>query len=195
MQDVGLCHRNLTLDNLELSGDHLSICRLAWSLRFNKGAPVDEDKPVPAPGGDNPQYIAPEYFGGPKGFWDGFAADLWACGLMLYSMVVSSKALFVAPIPDDRIFVELCKKGNFGSWAAKYGKKNGIELTLSEDLIDLLKGMLKADPKERLTLAEIMEHPWVKNEELMSPTEWLKKKEPSKTDDSAAKPTDTAESS
>jgi serine/threonine protein kinase len=136
---------------------------------------VDLDKPLPAPGGNNPQYIAPEYFGSSTGVWDGFAADLWACGLMLYSMVVSSEALFVAPIPEDRTFVELCVKGNIGPRAAKFGKSIGETITLSEDLGDLLKHMLKANPKERLSLDEVMEHAWVKNGKVIAPSELAKK--------------------
>ena len=62
----------MSLDAIELKQDHIDISRLGWSLRFNKSAPSDEDKPLPAPGGNNPQYIAPEYFGNATGAWDGF---------------------------------------------------------------------------------------------------------------------------
>jgi serine/threonine protein kinase len=172
-----LCHRNLSLDAIELNGDHIDISLLDWCIRFNKNAPVDEDKPLPAPGGNNPQYIAPEYFGSSKGVWDGFDADLWTCGLMLYSMVVSSEALFVAPIPEDRIFVELCVKGNIGAQTAKFvSKTKGKEIILSDDLVDLLKHMLKADRKDRLSLDEVLEHPWVTNADAMAPSVWAKNK-------------------
>jgi serine/threonine protein kinase len=162
------------LDAIEVNGDHVDISRLGWSRRFNKNAPVDEDKPLPVPGGNTPQYLAPEYFVGSTGVWDGFAADLWASGVMLYSMVVSSEALFVAPIPEDRIFVELCVKGNIGAAATKYSKKAGNEVHLSDELVDLLQRMLKVNPKERLSLDEVMEHPWVKDGEATAPSEPVK---------------------
>jgi serine/threonine protein kinase len=96
---------------------------------------------------------------------------------MLYSMVVSSEALFVAPIPEDRIFVELCVKGNIGAQTAKFvSKTKGKEIILSDDLVDLLKHMLKADPKDRLSLDEVMESPWVTNADTMAPSVWAKNK-------------------
>ena len=153
-----------------MDGDRIYISRLGWSLRVGKPSKgTEESKPVPPPGGSSPQYIAPEVFQNTSIDWDGFAADLWACGLMLYSMVVSSQALFVAPIPEDRNFVELCVKGNIRKQAETFGKMTRQDLELSDDLVDLLQKMLKVNPKERLSLAEIMEHPWVKNGEEEKP--------------------------
>jgi serine/threonine protein kinase len=172
LQESGLCHRNLSLDALTLKGDHAIIDRLDWCMRFNKNAPVDEDKALPMPGGNNPQYVAPEYFGCLTGGWDGFAADLWASGLMLYSMVVSSEALFVAPLQEDKTFAELCVKGKIGDCVEKFAKSIGREIVLSDELVNLLQNMLRADPKQRYTLDEVMDHPWVKSEEIMAPSAW-----------------------
>jgi serine/threonine protein kinase len=173
LQAAGLCHRNLSLDSIQLNGDHADIARLEWCLRYNKNAPKNEDSPLPVPGGANPQYVAPEYFGFTNGVWDGFAADLWAVGLMLYSMVVSSEALFTAPIPEDRVFFDVCTRGRVGELAAKYGKRVGKSICLSDDLVDLLQKMLKSDPKERISLDEILEHPWVTNVEVSLPSKWM----------------------
>lgn len=172
-----MCHRNLSLDSITMDGGHLQIARLGWSLRVGKGGNgkdntnSDETKPVPPPGGSSPQYIAPEVFQNNALVWDGFAADLWACGLMLYSMVVSSQALFVAPIPEDRLFIELCVKGNIGAQAEKFGKMTNQEnLKLSDNLIDLLQNLLQVDPKKRMTLDKILEHPWVKDGNVEEPS-------------------------
>ena len=173
LQGAGLCHRNLSLDSIQLNGDHADITRLEWCLRYNKNAPRNEDSPLPVPGGATPQYVAPEYFGFTNGVWDGYAADLWSVGLILYSMVVGSEALFTAPITEDRVFLDLCVRGRIGQLAEKYGKRVGKDIVLSEDLIDLLQKMLKADPKERLSLDEILEHLWVANEEITLPSKWF----------------------
>eukprot|EP00934_Nitzschia_sp_Nitz4_P006134 Nitzschia sp. Nitz4//scaffold207_size38617//31156//32532//NITZ4_007681-RA/size38617-snap-gene-0.3-mRNA-1//1//CDS//3329541623//6124//frame0 len=163
LQTVGLCHRNICMDSVELERDRADITNLAWAIRFNGNAPKDEDAPIPAPGGTLPQFIAPEYFGVVSGAWDGFAADLWAAGLMLYSMVVGCNALFVAPIPEDKLFDQICVKGKIGEEAKRYGKASqDKEILLSDDLVNLLQGMLKVNPKDRLTLSDVMEHPWVK---------------------------------
>jgi serine/threonine protein kinase len=161
-----------------MSGNHLDIAQLDTALRVSHNNSSskednDNDKPVhvqlqvPAVGGSNPQYIAPEVFSNSNnnGFprHDPLAFDLWAAGIMLYSMVVSSSALFVAPIPEDPLFVELCINGNITKQAAKYATNTKQEINLSDDLIDLLQKMMKVDPMERLSLAEVVEHPWVKD--------------------------------
>ena len=160
---MGLCHRNLSLENVVLDEGTVKIARLGWALRIDKKKTNGDWQPPP-PGNTNPQFIPPEFFKG-KVSWDGFAYDLWAAGLMLYSMVVSSQALFAAPIPEDRLFTEICTKGNVGIQAEKFGKAIGREIKLSDSLIDLLQKMLKVDPRERLQLQDVMGHNWVKDGE------------------------------
>ncbi|KAL3894499.1 MAG: hypothetical protein SGARI_007726, partial [Bacillariaceae sp.] len=172
LQDTGLCHRNLSLDAIAVDGDHVDICQLGWALRFDKNAPADEERPLPPPGGLDPHCIAPEYFGSVRGVWNGFSADLWASGLMLFSMVVGTGALFTAPIAEDKSFHRMCVKGDIRGQANKYGKLVGKDFSgLSEDLVDLLRNMLRADPKQRLSLDQVMEHPWVTKEEIVTLTE------------------------
>jgi serine/threonine protein kinase len=176
LQDVGLCHRNLSLDAISIDRDYIDICELGWALRFNKNAPADEDRPLPPPGGSDPKYVAPEYFGSLKGSWNGFGADLWAAGLMLYTMIFGTDSLFAAPIAEDRIFARLCIKGDVRGLAKRYGKLVGKDFSsLSDDLIDLLTNMLAADPKQRLSLEHAMEHPWLTSTDVVSPTEWISK--------------------
>jgi len=172
LQDTGLCHRNLSLEAVKVSGDKVTIDRLDWCIRFNKNSTPDEDIQIPIPGGMNPQFVAPEYFGALTGAWDGFAADLWDCGLLLYSMVVGTEALFVAPILEDKTFLELCVKGNVGGCVEKFAKRTGREITLSDELLNLLENMLKSDPKQRYSLEQVMDHPWVKSGNVVPPSAW-----------------------
>jgi serine/threonine protein kinase len=160
-----------------LDGDHVSITASRCPLRCKHVANADDHQPPPTPGGTHVQYIAPEYFGGTVGPWDGFAADLWACGLMLYSMVVGCDALFLAPVEDDRTFVKLCLKGQVKSLASKHGKLIGKAIDPSDELVDLLQKMLKVDPRERFSLQQILEHSWITNDDLMTPQEWEKQKQ------------------
>lgn len=164
-----MCHRDLSLATVELDREHLDISALGGSLRYSQKA-KDTDK-APPPGNSDPQYIPPEFFHSSDGPWDGFAGDLWACGLMLYSMVVSTEALFAAPVSEDRLFGELCVKGNIGEQAEKHGKVTGKDIKLSDDLIDLLRKMMKAEPSDRLTLKMVTEHKWVKDGDETVPPE------------------------
>jgi serine/threonine protein kinase len=173
LQDTGLCHRNLSLDAVEMDGDHLDICQLGWVLRFDRNTSVDEDRPLPPPGGLDPNFIAPEYFGTIRGEWNGFSADLWSSGLMLFSMVVGSGALFTAPIMEDKSFHRMCIRSDIQGQVTKYGKLVGKDFSgLSQEVLDLLGNMLKADPKQRLSLEQVIEHPWLTKDELTTPTQW-----------------------
>jgi serine/threonine protein kinase len=180
LQETELCHRNLTLDVIARDGDHVDICQLGWALRYSKKDTVlHKDRPLPLPSGLNPQYIAPEYFSSTRGGWNGFSADLWATGLLLYSMVVGSDALFTAPIAEDTSFFRLCIKGDIRGQAKRYGKIVGKDFSgLSDELVDLLKHMLRADPESRLSLEQVMVHPWLIMDEVMTPTHWIAQNRP-----------------
>lgn len=176
LQSHGLCHRDLSLDAISLDGNHVSITESRFPVRCKTATSGDSHQSPPAPAGSQVQYIAPECFRGSEGPWNGYAADLWACGLILYSMVIGADALFLAPLDDDRTFVKLCLKGQIRSLASTYGELIGESIELSDDLVDLLQKMLKVDPHDRLTLSKIMEHPWVANGEFMTPGEWEEEK-------------------
>mmetsp|Transcript_33029 Transcript_33029/g.80276 ORF Transcript_33029/g.80276 Transcript_33029/m.80276 type:complete len:477 (-) Transcript_33029:2244-3674(-) len=173
LQDTGLCHRNLSRDCIRLDGDQLDICDLGWAIRFDADAPVDEDRSFPLPGGTEPQYIPPEYFRHTKGSWDGFQCDLWSAGLILWSLTVGREGLFAAPIAEDKSFARLCIKGDVRGQLTRYGDLVGRDYSgISDELVDLLQKMLHADPRKRLLLEEVLQHEWLKKEEVISPTEW-----------------------
>ena len=92
---------------------------------------------------------------------------------MLFSMVVGTGALFTAPIAEDKSFHRMCVKGDIRGQAKMYGKVAGKDFSgLSDELLDLLRNMLRADPKQRLSLDKVMEHPWLQKEEVMTLTEY-----------------------
>ena len=155
---MGLCHRNLSLDAVDLNGTHAAIGQLDWCMRFT---PSTDQEILPIPGGISPLFIAPEYFLGSSSAWDGFTADLWAAGLMLYTMVVGSEALFAAPIMEDKVFVALCIDGKIRQTLNANVEDSEPGKALSDDLIELLERMLKADPTQRYSLDEVINHQWV----------------------------------
>lgn len=184
-----------------MDGDHLDICDMGWAIRFKEDNNDEQyrNHPLPPPGGSDPRYIAPEYIatsgGGGGGIndvddannnhvemkWNGFQADLWAAGLMLYGMIVGTESLFIAPIYEDKTFAKLCVKGDIRGHVKKYARVVGRaddSTRLSEDLVDLLRSMLRANPSKRLSLEEVMEHPWVTNDEVITPSEWMAKNRP-----------------
>ena len=171
-----------------MDGDHIDIIGLDWALRYDgsKETKKIQQEDIPYV---NPRFIAPESFhyrssdkesehtsDDSERVWDGFRDDLWATGLVLYSMVVGTDALFTAPIAGDKIFTRLCIRGDIRGEAKRFGKRLGKDYSnlLSDDLVDLLQSMLNGDPKKRSVLEEVMKHPWVTNDDdpVMTPTKY-----------------------
>jgi len=109
------------------------------------------------PCASNPQFVAPELLKNEA--FDGYAVDLWAAGVMLYTMLLGSEALFVAPVIEDRKFKQICVDGGLRKL---YQKRLPVEkTTISDEAIELLQGMLRADPMARMCLSDVQKHPWV----------------------------------
>lgn len=122
-------------------------------------------QPRPLSGIHNPQYVAPELWncssGNDKVVFDGFAVDLWAAGVMLLAMLLGNDALFVAPVPEDRAFHQISVHGHLKKFVTAYHQRLSRASIISDDALDLIQQMLRIDSNDRLTLAEVKQHPWV----------------------------------
>lgn len=162
LQKLRLCHRNICLENVLVRGDECHIASLGWCLRI----PTSEDGKVvhllepQLACGKNPENISPEVFSNQP--FDGYAADLWAAGVMLYVMLFGGDMMFSAPIPEDPKYQEICVHGQLKSVVDKFQALIPDQKPVSEEAIDLLQSMLRAKPADRLTLAQVQDHPWVK---------------------------------
>lgn len=170
-----LCHRDLSLESVRLNGTYCSLTGLTCALRIPTETSPDGGatfihliEPQP-PCGSYTQYVAPELLTNQP--FDGYAVDLWSAGVMLFCMLFGSEALFVAPVNEDRKFKEICHEGNLRLVVARERSKKAQNQVkdsketagsgVSDAALDLLQGMLRADPKDRLTLWAVLEHPWV----------------------------------
>lgn len=91
-----------------------------------------------------PSYMSPEivskkeYYGGP--------ADIWACGVLLYSLLCGQ-----FPFKSMTTEKELFRKINRGII-----NLTGAPSSLSQDAIDLIKTMLTVEPSERPTASMVL---------------------------------------
>mmetsp|Transcript_21247 Transcript_21247/g.24235 ORF Transcript_21247/g.24235 Transcript_21247/m.24235 type:complete len:402 (-) Transcript_21247:411-1616(-) len=166
MQALGVCHRDLSLENVLVDEDNCLVIDMGMCLRvpYDTGASdgniVDVTtgtrrhliKPQGVCGKHN--YMSPEIFKNTDNF-DGFAIDLWAAGVILYIMLTGFPPYDQASLTDQRF--ELIVTGRL------IEQLNNWDLRPSQEAGDLLQNMLRLHPRDRLTLAEVLGHPWIAN--------------------------------
>ncbi|XP_064619634.1 serine/threonine-protein kinase dst3-like [Lineus longissimus] len=99
-------------------------------------------------------YVAPEVLTNKN--YDAKLADTWSLGIILYIMVNGK-----IPFNDDRIPVieDMMRKQKFSfAW------------TVSKECRDLIRNILQYDPESRLSIIEIMHHPWLARKRISAKT-------------------------
>jgi serine/threonine protein kinase len=79
--------------------------------------------------------------------------DLWSIGVLVYELCTGSSP-FSCSLEDDALFVEKIKENiiNVNYDTPPY---------LSQSCVNLISNLLKANPDERLTAEQILNHPWL----------------------------------
>lgn len=98
-------------------------------------------------------YIAPEVLDN-SAYFEPFCVDIWALGIVLFIMLTGVPPVDTATAVDQRY--RLICAGFLSNMLEQWGIK------LSDEAVDLIKRILRPTPSDRLTLAEIMEHPWTR---------------------------------
>ena len=104
-----------------------------------------------------PHYVAPEVLTGLG--YDGFQADVWSTGVILYIMLVGTFPFDKAIIEDFIGYIRECHPYDV---SAIFQVDREMLEPLGDDAKDLILQMLNTDPKKRITLGEVMAHPWVR---------------------------------
>ncbi|KAL1924784.1 uncharacterized protein VTP21DRAFT_4438 [Calcarisporiella thermophila] len=133
-----ICHRDLKPENLLLDRfQNVKIADFGMASLQPSGSMLETSC-------GSPHYASPEIVAGIR--YDGAASDIWSCGIILY-------ALLTGHLPfDDENIKQLLQKVKAGKF---YMPQN-----ISESAQDLINHMLRVDPRERITMCEIIMHPW-----------------------------------
>lgn len=152
LHDAGIVHRDLKLENLLLSkkGDTGSIKIADFGLA-KKVATAALSTIC-----GTPQYVAPEVIrGGSTPYTYGPECDLWSCGVILFILLGG-----YPPFYDDsepKLFRKIR--------AGKYNMEDPVWDLVSDEAKDLIAQLLRVEPGERLTVDQVLAHPWMVEED------------------------------
>ena len=92
--------------------------------------------------------------------YDGQSVDLFACGVILFKMLTGEPP-FQKAERADLFYKHIIQKSNLFWKAHKSDKRSGF---FSKEFIALFNSMVAYDPEERLSIEEIISHPWLQGE-------------------------------
>jgi len=133
-----LIHRDIKPENVLLD-EHKDVKIIDFGFSREFTADMQLDSFI-----GSPHYAAPELLQGIK--YTGAEVDIWSLGILLYVMVCGKQPF---KHPDMKVLYAKITKGVF-----EYPD------FLSESCKDLISAILQVDPKKRLTMEQIKNHPW-----------------------------------
>ncbi|GMH62265.1 hypothetical protein TL16_g03439, partial [Triparma laevis f. inornata] len=158
LQDRGVCHRDMSLENMMVNNSSALIIDMGMCLRIPyqdsagntvsgvSGTATNRLLLRAGRGCGKPNYMSPEILA--EQSFDGFSIDLWACGVMLFIMVTGVPP-FDRAQPQDPRFSMAAVNSQLRQMLV------GWNMAASEECMDLMQRMLRARPEERLTLAQV----------------------------------------
>jgi serine/threonine protein kinase len=146
--DARLVHKDIKLDNILLDEDTWKICDFGLT-EFQNSVNGFNDILFNSIVGGSMAYLAPEQLRSPTPLKDP-SVDVWSLGVVLFTMVTGQ-----LPFNDSyepRLQLKILN--------GRYDETLLDDSNVSDELKDLLRGMFKTKPTLRLTISEILEHPW-----------------------------------
>lgn len=138
-------HRDIKPENILLDQETFTV----KLVDFGMAALQPENKLLTTPCG-SPHYAAPEVFS--LSPYNGSKADAWSCGVILYVMLTSSTPFCEMP-GDGRDLRPLFERIK--------AAKCVMPKYLSKEAQDLISKILQSNPKDRYSLEQIWEHPFM----------------------------------
>ena len=145
-----VCHRDLKLENILLDKDYnLKVVDFGFATHLcgDDGSYVFHEKM------GTEGYMPPEMH--VLNSYTGKGTDMFASAVALFTMVTQCKP-FDKAMGSDK-FYRLIASGHDETFWKIFEKT----ANLSEELKDLLTGMLQYDPANRYTFEEVLNHPWI----------------------------------
>merc|ERR1712232_1345575 len=148
MHENHVCHRDLKPENFIFSTKEPIEKTLLKIIDFGLSCSFKEGQVLTTKAG-TPYYVAPQVLAGKYDH----LSDLWSCGVIMYVLLCGYPPFFGE---TDAEVLSKVRLGNFSFNAADW--KN-----VSEDVKNLIRMLLKMNPRDRYTAEQALNHEWIKN--------------------------------
>merc|ERR1719409_1967301 len=148
MHENHICHRDLKPENFLFMTKHPFEKALLKIIDFGLSASFTEGQVLTTKAG-TPYFVAPQVLAGKYNH----LCDLWSCGVIMYVLLCGYPPFFGE---TDAEVLSKVRLGNFSFNAADW--KN-----VSEDAKNLIRMLLKMNPRDRYTAEQTLNHDWIKN--------------------------------
>lgn len=146
-------HRDLTLENVLLQNGKCKIMDFGMCLLAPRCSVTGLALRMPPQGAcGKKNYIAPEVLQNMSPFY-GHLVDMWSLGVILFIILTGYPPVEAATALDPRF--RMIRDGQLGQLLIEWGVK------LGESAVDLMQRMLQMNPNDRLSVDEILNHPWM----------------------------------
>ena len=162
LHDAGICHRDLSLENVMLHENKCKIIDFGMSVRMptkqnalSRPRSFKRKLSLIEPTGPCGKlfYMSPEIFRNQA--YDGRAVDIWSAGAIMFMLIVGSPAYSKPDISDDCF--KWIVSGRMSKLLSDWG------MNVSDEAINLMEEMMCVDPSRRLTIDQIEKHPWFRD--------------------------------
>nr|QBK91269.1 MAG: putative serine/threonine protein kinase [Pithovirus LCPAC202] len=154
---VNICHRDIKPENIIIF-DQTRFVLGDWGFATSFSRKRGHVQRCGSLGFCSPELLLGKPYIGPE-------VDIWALGVTLYTLMEGRCPFFGIDVDET---VDLIVNGLYI-----------IPFNWSDELADLFSRMLTINPKERITINQILEHPWMKLDESVGcySNNYLRKKE------------------
>ncbi|KAF0687448.1 Aste57867_20812 [Aphanomyces stellatus] len=156
LHSIGIAHGDISLENILVGQD--DTCKL---MDFGLAVESTEcRRPVTAAG--KFFYMPPEMFASAQ--FDAMKADMWSLGILLVVMLTGMPP-FGRATSSDNVFVSF---ETYGIRTLLRGWK--VSHYFSSDAMDLVEMLLVASPQQRLSIQDVLHHPYLATRSSHNPT-------------------------
>lgn len=172
LHDIGICHRDLSLENILVTHPQDGNPASALEIRIIDFGMASSGRMFKNCVRGKASYQAPEQHMADK-FYDAFLADSFSIGVTLYAMLMKDYP-WLSTKPGGCKCFEHVQKNGFLSYCSKRKVRDSTDRvgeTMTDALKQFLERLLHLDPAQRLTLGEkdwpdgsrrsVWDEPWV----------------------------------